>query len=84
MKPRMRLNATLTGFPQWIRLPWLNGLYFPFWRTVNAFKRGAIAMRGHVNLVTDDELATLTEPLEEHPEGWEHPCNCALCRSYAD
>jgi hypothetical protein len=81
MKPRMQLDGTLTGWPQWVRLPWLNGIYFPFWRSVNGARRAAIAMRGGVNLVTDDELCALTERLDEHPDGWDHPCMCAECRS---
>lgn len=28
-------------------------------------------------------LMALTERLVEHPEGYEGPCLCALCRSYA-
>lgn len=28
-------------------------------------------------------LIQASEALSEHPEGYEHPCHCALCRSYA-
>lgn len=34
--------------------------------------------------VPENELLALTARLNEHPEGWEHPCMCAECRSYAD
>jgi hypothetical protein len=84
MKPKFQWDGTLTGWPQWVRVPWLRGLYFPFWRTVNAFRRAGIAWVGRVNLVTDDELMELTAPLDEHYEGWHHPCACGLCRSYSD
>lgn len=30
------------------------------------------------------ELVGVTESLDEHPEGYEGPCMCADCRSYAD
>jgi len=29
------------------------------------------------------ELLEITEILDEHPEGYEGPCICAVCRSYA-
>lgn len=77
-------NWVLVGWPQWVRVPWLTVVYFPFWRSVNGVRRAARAMRGRVNLVTDEELMRITEPLEEHPEGWDHPCMCATCRSYCD
>ena len=34
--------------------------------------------------VPENELLALTARLDEHPEGWEYPCMCASCRSYAD
>lgn len=34
--------------------------------------------------VPENELLALTARLDEHPEGWDHPCMCAECRSYAD
>ena len=34
--------------------------------------------------IPTDELLKLTEALDEHPEGWDWPCACAFCRSYAD
>ena len=34
--------------------------------------------------IPENELLALTARLDEHPEGWEHPCMCATCRSYAD
>lgn len=71
------------AFPYWLRKPFLNIVYFPFWRTVNAARRAWTAARNQANLVTDDELYALTQELECHPEGWEHPCMCAECRSYA-
>lgn len=67
-----------------LRVLWLRSLYWPFWRSYFGIKRGWVAMRGRVNLVTDDELMRVTEPLDEHPEDWEHPCMCATCRSYGD
>lgn len=68
----------------WLRVAGLRCFYFPFWRSVNAIRRAVIAAGGRVNLVTNDELWRLTEQLDEHPEGWEHPCMCALCRSYGE
>lgn len=68
----------------WVRVLGLTCFYFPFWRSVNGVLRAAIAMRGRVNLVTDDELVLITKGLDEHPDGWEHPCMCAVCRSYCD
>lgn len=67
-----------------IRVAWLRSVYWPFWRSINALRRGVIAMRGKVNLVTDDELFLITKDLDEHPDEWEHPCMCATCRSYGD
>lgn len=72
------------GWPRWLLKPFLYVVYFPFWRSVNGVRRAAIAMRGRVNLVTDEELLRLTEKLDEHPDGWDHPCMCATCRSYGD
>jgi hypothetical protein len=66
----------------WVRVIGLRCFYFPFWRTYYSFRRGFIAARGRVNLVTTDELVELTSRLDEHPEGWNHPCMCADCRSY--
>lgn len=66
---------------QFFRVPYLRLIYFPFWRSVNGVRRGVIAMRGRVNLVTDEELINLTARLDDHPEGWNHPCMCADCRS---
>jgi hypothetical protein len=83
VKRKRQWDATLTGWPQWVRLPWLRGIYWPFWWNVYAIKRAARAWRGRVNLVTDEELMELTAPLDEHWEGWHHPCACALCRSYS-
>jgi len=34
--------------------------------------------------VPENELLALTARLDEHPEGWDWPCMCAECRSYAD
>lgn len=68
----------------WIRVVGLRCFYFPFWRSVNGVRRGLTAMRGRVNLVTDNELVELTTPLDSHPDDWHHPCNCADCRSYGD
>lgn len=81
MKPKFQWDGTLTGWPQWARVPWLRCLYWPFWHTFYRFKRAGIAWRGRVNLVTDDELYALTDVLDEHPEGWEHPCACRECQT---
>lgn len=29
-------------------------------------------------------LVDLTRELEQHPEGWDLPCQCATCLSYTD
>lgn len=34
--------------------------------------------------ITAGDLMALTVVLDEHPDWWEHPCWCAVCRSYAD
>lgn len=70
--------------PHFVWLIWLRAFYFPFWRSVNGLRRAFTAMRGRVNLVTDEELWQITEPLDEHPDGWDKPCMCATCRSYGD
>ena len=31
-----------------------------------------------------DNLLAMTRLLDEHPEGWDGPCECKLCMSYAD
>jgi hypothetical protein len=31
-----------------------------------------------------NELLSMTEMLDEHPEGYDGACLCALCKSYAD
>lgn len=31
----------------------------------------------------DGQLLKLTRLLDEHPEGWDGPCECATCMSYA-
>ena len=72
------------AWPIWLLRPFLAVVYFPFWRSVNGVRRGWKAMRGQVNLVTDEELMRITEPLDEHPDNWDHPCMCATCRSYGD
>lgn len=72
------------GWPRWLLKPFLTVIYFPFWRSVNTVRRAGRAAFGRVNLVTDDELHALTEKLDEHPDGWDHPCMCATCRSYCD
>jgi len=84
MERYRRFDFALVGWPQWVRVPWLRGIYFPFWTTVAAFRRAGIAYRGRVNLVTNEELWKLTEQLDEHPDDWHHACMCATCRSYAD
>lgn len=37
-----------------------------------------------VLLTQEDGFPKLTEGIDEHPEGYEGPCFCELCRSYAD
>lgn len=65
----------------WVRVVGLRSFYFPFWRTVSAVRRAVTAFRSRSNLVTDDELYLVTQELECHPDGWNHPCMCAECRS---
>lgn len=31
-----------------------------------------------------DQLLQMTKTLDEHPEGYEGPCDCGTCRSYGD
>lgn len=69
----------------WVRVLGLRCFFFPFWRSVNAFRRARqAAFDAGFNLVTTEELWKITEALDEHPDGWEHPCMCAECRSYCD
>ena len=73
------------GRCHWLRVLGLRCFYFPFWRSVNALRRARRAMFDpHVNLITDEQLYELTQGIDEHPDGWDHPCICALCRSYGD
>lgn len=82
---RHRTAGERWGRWHWLRVFGLRCFYFPFWRTVNTARRAyRAAFDSSVNLVTTDELWQLTEPLDDHPEGWEHACMCATCRSYAD
>ena len=79
----MQWDRTLTGWPQWLRLPWLNVIYFPFWRSINCVRRAWVAaFDRNVELVTYDEMVAVTSGLDAHPEGWDHYCACAECRSY--
>lgn len=80
LKPRFQFDGTLTGWPQWVRVPWLRCLYFPFWRVVSRTRRAWTAAFTHINLITDDELMELTALVDEHPEGWHHPCMCRECQ----
>jgi hypothetical protein len=76
------IDPSLPGWPQWIRVPWLRGLYWPFWRTVNRIRRGWRAATDYsVELVTFEELVLITSPLDHHPDGWDHYCACEECRS---
>jgi hypothetical protein len=69
----------------WVRVFGLTYFYFPFWRSINAFRRAyRAAFDPRINLVTTAELWKLTESLDEHPDEWEHACMCATCRSYCD
>lgn len=67
-----------------LRVTWLVWLYWPYcaarYKLVAAWR----AMHNKNLVVTHDELFALTEGLDEHPESWDGPCCCALCRSYAD
>lgn len=67
----------------WVRVIGLRCFLFPFWDTLNAVRRMRMALRHDINLVTNEELWTLTEALDEHSDGWEHACMCAECRSCA-
>lgn len=29
-------------------------------------------------------LVAMTRAMDEHPEGWDGPCECSLCMSYGD
>ena len=76
------IDPTIPGWPQWIRVPWLRGLYFPFWITVNRCRRAwRAAFDSSVELVTFEEIVDITSPLDQHPESWHHYCACAECRS---
>jgi len=49
-----------------------------------------VCAEGHECVMTRDLWAKLepkyahTWDWEEHPDGWDEPCMCADCRSYAD
>jgi hypothetical protein len=50
---------------------------------VNACRRAWLAAFSNQHVLVEyEELLELTTELEEHPESWHNPCNCALCRSY--
>lgn len=84
LRTDLRTAGQRWGRWHWVRVLWLRGFRFPFWRAFYAVRRGFTAAFTHINLVSDDELMLITEPLDEHPDGWNHPCMCAECRSCAD
>lgn len=85
MTNELRTAGQRWGRWHWVRVLGLRCFYFPFWRSINAFRRARrAAFLAGFNVVSTEELWKLTEALDEHPDGWEHPCMCATCRSYAD
>ena len=49
----------------------------------NPYALAALPGKTEVVTTSAEALMALTEKLTEHPEGWEGPCWCATCRSYA-
>ncbi len=79
------IDGALVGWPQWVRVPWLRGIYFPFWRSLNAMRRACrAAFDSDCLLITHDQAFHVTEHLDEHPDDWPHVCMCAVCRDHAD
>lgn len=70
--------------PHWLYVAWLRVLYWPFCTARMRIERALRVQRAGFYIVTCDELCALTEGLAEHPDGWDGPCHCATCRSYAD
>lgn len=82
---RHRTAGERWGRWHWLRVFGLRCFYFPFWTSVSRIRRAwRAAFDPSINLVTTDELWELTTPLDEHPDGWEHACMCAECRSCAN
>ena len=81
---KKRFNWLLVGWPQWIRVPWLRGIYFPFCDVRARLRLIVKAQRAGFLIVSCDELLHITEGLDEHPNNWDYPCACATCRSYAN
>ncbi|MGH7743924.1 MAG: hypothetical protein ACREQ5_03775 [Candidatus Dormibacteria bacterium] len=70
--------------PNWLRVLWLRGLYWPAWDVIVRVRRAAKVQKAGFYIVSCDELLSITEKLDEHPDGWDYPCHCATCRSYAN
>jgi hypothetical protein len=67
------------------RVLWLRGAYWPICRVRFGLRDAWRAYRRKGwTLVQCEELIRLTTPLDEHPDEYDGPCNCATCRSYAD
>lgn len=63
---------------------WLRALYWPLCTARMRVSRALRVQRAGFYIVTCDELLKITEGLDEHPNGWDFPCHCASCRSYAN
>lgn len=45
-----------------------------------------LRIEGHAEAVkrNEDELLDITQCLDEHPDGYDGPCLCAMCCSYGE
>lgn len=68
----------------WLYVAWLRAVYWPTWAMIVRVQRAWRVQKRDHYIVTGDELIAITEGLDEHPDGWDFPCHCASCRSYAD
>lgn len=84
LSEKKRFDPSLVGWPQWVRVPWLRAIYFPFCTARMRVLRAWHVQKAGNYIVTLDELLAITERLDEHPDNWDFPCHCADCRSYGD
>lgn len=64
----LRTAGQRWGRWHWVRVLGLRCFFFPFWRSVNAFRRARqAAFSAGFNVVTTEELWKVTEALDEHP-----------------
>lgn len=70
--------------PNWLRVLWLRAAYWPTCDVIYRVRRAVKVQKAGFYIVSCDELLAVTKGLDEHPDGWDFPCNCKECLSYAD